>query len=205
MAMRKILATVLLAAVLTGAGSTTASAGQKGQNQFFYGSWRSHHRVDSTTVDREYWYFDAYSSGDRISAFAYHVTYRCTTIDGKQQCKRHGAEYGRARGLTPDQFTIDKKVTGMHLAATFRLRSKNGSVMVADVTIDLIGVGPITRAKESYSYRTGCELYKFNGHTRYRDADGVPSISIGGVAQSVGAERYAQIGFGDSVTITKEC
>ena len=203
--MRRVLTILLAAAVLSTVGTGSASAGTKSHTQFFYGSWRSHHRVDADTVDRGYWYFDAYQSGDRGFGFVYHVVYRCTETDGKTDCRRHLSEYGRARGLTSDQFSVDKKLTSMHFATTMKLRSKNEPTRTAEITLDLTGTGLVTRAKESYSYRQGCELYKFNGHTRYRDAEGEPSITVDGVAQVIGKERYGVIGIGDSVSISKEC
>ena len=203
--MRRALAVILAAAMISTIGAGTASAGTRQHAEYFYGSWKSHHRVDADTVDRELWYLDAYRSGDRTFGFVYHVVYRCTTTDGKTSCRRHGSEYGRARGLTTDEFTVDNKLASMQLATTVRFRSKDEPVKIAAVSLDLTGTGLVTRTKESYSYRQGCELYKFNGHNRYRHADGVPSITVDGVAQTIGSERRATIGVGDSVSISKEC
>lgn len=203
--MRRVLTTMLVAVMVLTVGAATASAGEKQHSQFFYANWRSQQRVDADTVDREYWYLDAYRYGDDSFGFIYHAIYRCTETDGQTRCHRQFSEYGRVRGLTQDEFTIDKKLTSMHLATTMRLHSKDEPVRTADVTLDLTGTGDLTRAKESYSYRQGCELYKFNGHSRYRDAEGEPSITVEGVAQDVGRERYGTMGVADSVSIVKEC
>jgi hypothetical protein len=203
--MRRVITAMVVAAMLSTVGAATASAGDKQHSQFFYGSWRSQVRVDADTVDREDWYLDAYWYGDEAFGFVYHTVYRCTKTDGHTRCHRSLSEYGRVRGLTQDQFTIDKKLNSMHLATTIRLRSNDEVVRKAEVTVDLAGTGEMTRSKESYSYRQGCELYKFNGHRRYRDAEGEPIITVEGVAQNVGRERYATIGVGDSISIEKEC
>jgi hypothetical protein len=92
----------------------------------------------------------------------------------------------------------------MHFSSTVTLKSKDGA-RTAAVTVDLTGTGVMTRSKESYSYRQGCELYKFSGHSRYRDAEGEPTITIDGADQVIGNQRYANIGIGDSVSIVKEC
>jgi hypothetical protein len=203
--MRRIITALLVAAMLSTVGAATASAGDKQHSQFFYGSWRSQVRVDADTVDREDWYLDAYWYGDEAFGFVYHTVYRCTETDGHTRCHRSLSEYGQVRHLTQDQFSIDKKLTSMHLATTIKLHSNNDVVRKAEVTVDLTGTGEMTRSKESYSYRQGCELYKFNGHRRYRDAEGEPIITVEGVAQNVGRERYATIGVGDSISIEKEC
>jgi hypothetical protein len=203
--MRRALTILLAAAVLSTMGTGSASAGTRSHSMFFYGSWRSHHRVDADTVDRDFWYVSAYTYGDHRVGFAYHFTLSCTTTDGKKRCHRDFNESGRVRQLTTDQFSIDRKLSSAHFAATITLRSKNAPNRIADVALDLTGTGIVTRTKESYSYRQGCELYKFNGHSRYRRAEGTPTITIGGVDQKIGKERRTTIGSGDSVSIEKEC
>lgn len=203
--MRKLLAVTMLALLASTLGVSHASAGEKQHSQFFYGSWKSHHRVDADTTVIEYWYLDAYRYGTHSAAFVYHTTYRCTTTDDRRRCDRRGTEFGLDRGLAADAFSIDKKITGMHLEATMKLYARNEVVGTAVVAADLTGIGDVTRTKESYSYRQGCELYKFEGHSRYRDADGLPSVTVDGVARQLGDERDATIGAGQSLSISKEC
>jgi hypothetical protein len=203
--MRKLLAVTMLALLASTLGVSHASAGERQQSQFFYGSWKSHHRVDADTTIIEYWYLDAYRSGTRSAAFVYHTTYRCTETDGRRRCDRLSTEDGWDRGLAADAFSVNRKLAGVHLEATMKLFKHNEVVGTAVVAADLAGTGDITRAKESYSYRQGCELYKFEGHSRYRDADGVPSVTVDGVARQLGAERNATIGAARSLSISKEC
>jgi hypothetical protein len=203
--MRRLLVVAMLAVFASTLGVSHASAGEKQQSQFFYGSWKSHHRVDADTTIIEYWSLDAYRSGTRSAAFVYHTTARCTETEGRRRCDRRSTEFGSDRGLAADAFSVDSKLAGVHLEATMKLYKHNEVVGTAVIVADLSGTGDVTRAKESYSYRQGCELYKFEGHSRYRDAEGLPSVRVDGVAMQLGNKRDATIGAGRSLSIYKEC
>jgi hypothetical protein len=86
-----------------------------------------------------------------------------------------------------------------------RLRSGLEVVGTADVVADLTGRGQVTRTKEAYSYREGCELYKYNGHSRYRKVKGRPSVIVDGEAWDIDGAPHGRIGVGGSVSIEKEC
>jgi hypothetical protein len=195
----------MLAVFASTLGVSPASAGEKQQSEFFYGSWKSHHRVDADTTIIEYWSLDAYRSGTRSEAFIYHSTARCTERDGRRRCDRRSTEFGSDRGLAADAFSVDTKLAGAHLEATMKLYRHNEVVGTAVIVADLTGTGEVTRAKESYSYRQGCELYKFEGHSLYRDAAGLPRVTVDGAAMQLGRERNATIGQGRSLSIYKEC
>ena len=203
--MRKLLAATMLVLLFSTLVAPHASAGEKQQTQFFYGSWKSHHRVDADTTIVEYWSLDAYRSGSRSSAFIYQARYRCTVSDGRRRCDRRSTEFGSDRGLAADAFSVDRKLAGVHLETTMKLYRHNEVVGTAVVAADLAGTGDVTRAKESYSYRQGCELYKFDGHSRYRDVNGLPSVTVDGTVRPLGDSRNATIGVGRSLSISKEC
>ncbi len=203
--MRRVLAATMLALLAATLAVSPASAGERQQSQFFYANWRSHHRVDAHTRDVEYWYLSAYRYGDRSGASVYHTIYRCTETDGDRRCHRRTSEYGRTRDLSEDAFSIDKKLSGAHLEATMKLRSGGDVVGIAEVVAELSGTGQVTRTKESYSYREGCELYKYSGHTRYRNAKGRPSVIVDGEARNIAGAPHGRIGGGGSVSIEKEC
>jgi hypothetical protein len=203
--MRRVLAATILAALAATLAVSPASAGERQQSQFFYANWKSQHRVDARIRDVEYWYLSAYRNGDRSGASVYHTIYRCTETDGHRRCHRRTSEYGRTRNLSEGEFTIDKKLSGAHLEATMRLRSGGEVVGTAEVVADLTGTGEVTRTKESYSYRQGCELYKYSSHSRYRNAKGRPSVVVNGEARDIGGVPHGRIGAGGSVSIEREC
>jgi hypothetical protein len=200
-----VLAATILAVLTATLAVSPASAGERQRTQFFYANWRSHHRVAAHTRDVEYWYLSAYRYGDRSGASVYHAIYGCRETDGRKHCHRRTSEYGRTRNLAEDAFTIDKKLSGVHLEASMRLRSGDEVVGIARVVADLTGRGQVTRTKESYSYRQGCELYKYNGHSRYRNAKGRPSVIVDGQTRDIGGAPHGRIGAGGSVSIEKEC
>lgn len=203
--MRRVLAATMLAVLTATLGVSPASAGERQRSQFFYANWKSHHRVDVNTQVVEYWYLSAYRDGDRSGASVYHTIYRCTRTDGHRRCHRRTSEYGRTRNLAGDEFIIDRKLSGAHLEASMRLRSGREVVGTAEVVADLTGTGQVTRTKEAYSYREGCELYKYNGHSQYRNAKGRPRVIVDGEARDIDGAPHGRIGVGGSVSIEKEC
>ncbi|MGH2581153.1 MAG: hypothetical protein ACRDGP_09960 [Actinomycetota bacterium] len=203
--MRRVLAATILAVLTMTLAISPASAGERQRSQFFYTNWKSHHRVDANTEDVEYWYLSAYRYGDRSGASIYHSIYRCRKTDGHRRCHRRTSEYGRTRNLAEYEFIIDRKLSGAHLATSMRLRSGREVVGIADVVADLTGRGQVTRTKEAYSYQEGCELYKYNGHSQYRRAEGRPSVIVGGEARDIDGAPHGRIGVGGSVSIEKEC
>src|SRR4026209_2941993 len=108
--MRKLLAATMLVLLSSTLVAPHASAGEKQRSQFFYGTWKSHHRVDADTTIIEYWALDAYRSGTRSAAFVYHTTARCTETDGRRRCDRRSTEFGSDRGLAADSFSVDSKL-----------------------------------------------------------------------------------------------
>lgn len=203
--MRRVLVATILAVLAATLAVPPASAGERQQSQFFYANWKSHHRVGAHTRDVEYWYLSAYRYGDRSGASVYHTIYRCTETHGARRCHRRTSEYGRTRNLAEDEFTIDRKLAGVQLEASMRLRSGGEVVGTAEVVADLAGTGEVTRTKESYSYREGCELYKYSGHSRYRNSKGRPSVIVDGEARDVEGVPHGRIGVGGSISIEREC
>lgn len=211
--MRKALVILWGALLLVSMGGTGAQAAKpdRYQNKFFDAYWNSRRKVDNDTYLRIQWYSGVYVSGegDFWSDLYKHVDV-CQKRDGRDRCHQKANWYDSIDSLGSGTFSIDGRLDVGQLTATYRLKDYSEQhhplVGVTAVTVDLVGVGDVTKRSERYTYSDGCNTYRYSGRSKDRDAEASGTFQIGtDVARSFGTTDNAFMSAGTSIEVDHTC
>src|SRR3990172_7482232 len=149
--MRRLLSVLLGVALLVplqGLGAQAENRRERYSTAWINVFWHSRQKVDGDTYRLITWYAGAYDSGEEYGFWSdlYRSVSECEKRDGRDKCRylRKLSYYGDTREGT---FTIDRKLSTSHLAATYKLHrwvhGERGSWPTAAART------PITRAASS--------------------------------------------------------
>jgi hypothetical protein len=210
---RKALVVLLGAVLLLPLGATGAQAAkpEKYDNTFFNAYWNSRRKVDNDTYLRTTWYSGVYLSGnDSFWSDLYKNTEVCQKLEGRDRCHQKTNWYDSIDSLGSGSFTIDSRLDGGQLTATYRLRDYSGHthtlVGITTITVDLVGVGNVSKSTERYTYTDGCNTYRYSGRSKSRNAEASGTYQIGtDAARNFGTTDNAYMSTGTSIELAHSC
>jgi hypothetical protein len=211
--MRRALVVLLGTMLLFPLGATGAGAArpEKYDNRFFNAYWNTRRKVDNDTYLRTTWYSGVYTSGEGdFWSDLYKDVERCQKLDGRDRCRQKTYWYDSINDIGSGSFTIDSRLDGGQLTATYQLRDRSGHdhqlIGSTLVTVDLAGVGNVSKSTERYTYDDGCNSYRYSGKSKSRDAQASGTYQIGtDAARSFGTTDNAYMSAGSSITVEHNC
>jgi hypothetical protein len=210
---RKALVILLGALLLLPLGATASRAAkpERYDNKFFDAYWNSRRKIDHDTYLKITWYSGVYVSGEgSFWSDLYKNTDLCHRRDGRDRCQQRANWYDSIDSLGSGSFTIDSRLEGGQLTATYELHNYSGRhhplVGITTVTIDLVGVGTVTKRTERYTYDDGCNTYRYSGRSKNRDADASGTYQIGtDAARNFGTTDNSSMSVGTAIEVTHNC
>ena len=208
--MRRVVVLVLSLAVLGALGMSPANAAkhERYRSEIFNAYWNSHHKVDSTTFDRQTWYVGVYSSGDNFFSDLYRSVEQCSKLSGHIRCKQVSYWYASIRKLGSGTFSIDRKLDTGSLTATYDLVDKTNKVDLGttNVSVSLTGYGNLSSYTDRETYTDGCRSFRYSDKSKSRSAYASGTYQIGSdPSQSFGFTSNAFMSRGSSVDFSKTC
>jgi hypothetical protein len=210
---RKTLVIVLGALLLLPLGAMGAQAAKpdKYDNKFFDAYWNSRRKIDHDTYLKTTWYSGVYVSGD--SSFwsdLYKNTELCHRLDGRDRCSQRANWYDSIDSLGSGSFTIDTRLNSGQLTATYELHDYSAHhqplVGITAVTVDLVGVGTVTKSTQRYTYSDGCNTYRYSGRSKSRSAEASGTYQIGtDAARNFGTSDDSTMSAGTSIEVSHTC
>src|SRR3989337_545450 len=212
--MRRLLSVLLGVALLVplqGLGAQAENRRERYSTAWINVFWHSRQKVDGDTYRLITWYAGAYDSGEEYGFWSdlYRSVSECEKRDGRDKCRylRKLSYYGDTREGT---FTIDRKLSTSHLAATYKLHrwvhGEREFVGKYSVSTDALGTGKLAHGRSSYTYHEGCVFYSYSGNWVARQGTATGTLTRAGEdPRDLGETDDTWMGRSDNVDFGHDC
>lgn len=209
--MRRLLTIVLGVSLLAPLGTAATAASQRYQSLSINAFWNSKHKIDADTYLRTTWYQGVWGNAEEgFGSDLYRYVERCSRQDGGGfRCRRISLWSGDMRNPDQGAFSVDRKLTTGSMEGTYPLRRRvsGGSVLVgvAHIVTSLVGTGPIAHGRSTYTVHEGCNVYKYGGKWRSRDAVATGTLSMGDMTIDLPATEDANLETAEDIDVFHSC
>lgn len=211
--MRRFGTVVVCAALLVPLWTVHVEAApQRSTAQSYNAFWHTKRKVDQDTYLKTTWYAGVYDYGDGFWSDLYKSVDRCEKREGRDRCRSDSYLIGVINRLGTGEFTLDRKLTTGTFRATYPMEKyvpgeDERDIGQMRISVDLVGTGDLTTSRESYSVRSGCFSYQYNGRRTYRDATATGVVEILSSDQTVTLRETddANISIGSNFYIENTC